>query len=218
MLSFALIVTLVSAAIILGTALYLRSSIRSSVGSERDNMIKKIREAEGKLKELLKYSDGYASKMQYETLTQMLEQIKTELELEKNAVQEIEKKLDKAQEDVEQKEGQQQELKTAREEDERRLQELMANFSSISDESRQLERKLADSLKELDRMLEELELTPDQRDVLDQLSRALSIAGGLLRDLITEHAALHERLEQLQQQHKDLEDEYTKLVEQQLGE
>ena len=215
MLLYALIV---SAACVAIGVFVLRRSIHSSGGSPRAKLVSQIRESEEEIKALLHYANAFASKGQFDTVVRMLEQLKADLQSEKHALQEIESKLTKAQNDVEGKEGQQQSLKTAREEDELRLEELMSTFSTVSDESRQLERRLADSLKELDRMLEELELTADQRDVLDELSKALSTAGGLLRDLITEHAALHERLEQLRQQHRDLEDEYTKLVEQQLGE
>lgn len=218
MLLYGLIVAICSAGIVVGGMLALRHTMASSAGSPRGKVLSRIQEAEGEIKALLHYSDAFVSKGQFEAVSRTLEQLTAELEAEKHALKEIESKLNKAQDNVENKEGQQQALKTAREEDEQRLEELMSTFSTISEESRQLERRLADSLKELDRMLEELELTADQRDVLDELSKALTAAGGLLRDLITEHAALYERLDQLRQQHRDLEDEYTKLVEQQLGE
>jgi hypothetical protein len=38
-----------------------------------------------------------------------------------------------------------------------------------------------------------------------------------LRDLIIDYQGLNERLDNLKGQHADLENEYTKLVEQQLG-
>ena len=54
--------------------------------------------------------------------------------------------------------------------------------------------------------------------IFEDLNRALSDGGALLRDLITEYQSVNERLDMLRIQHEDLEEEYTKLVEQQLGE
>lgn len=218
MIIFGLVTLILSAAVVLGGAWYIRHSMQSSVGSETETIAAEIRRLGDQAQEMLQRVDNYGSKAQFETVAKMLQQLQTEIMQEQKALQETEGKLNKAQIDVEAKEGHQQSLKTAREGEEESLEELLATFPEVSDESRQLERRLADSLKELDQMLEELELTADQRDVLDQLSRAMSSAGSLLRDLITEHAALHERLEMLKLQHHDLEDEYTKLVEQQLGE
>jgi predicted nuclease with TOPRIM domain len=67
-------------------------------------------------------------------------------------------------------------------------------------------------------MLSELQLTLDQRAVLEELNNALISAGSRLRELLTEYSSVNQRIQALQQQLKDLEDEYTKLVEQQLGE
>ena len=82
----------------------------------------------------------------------------------------------------------------------------------------QLEQQLANSMKNLDQLMNDVQLSETQRALLDDLSSALSGAGERMRDLLTEYNTVHERLELLQQQHRDLEDEYTRLVEQQLGE
>jgi predicted nuclease with TOPRIM domain len=73
-------------------------------------------------------------------------------------------------------------------------------------------------MKSLDAILSELNLTQDQRKHLSDLSETLTSAGGRLRELLTEYQTVKERLDMLTQQHADLEEEYTKLVEQQLGE
>ncbi|MCB0338546.1 MAG: hypothetical protein KDD53_03030, partial [Bdellovibrionales bacterium] len=75
----------------------------------------------------------------------------------------------------------------------------------------------AESLKELDAIMDELEMTQVQRDIMQSLSNALEASSARMRDLIFEYQQVNERLEQLKAQHLDLEDEYTKLVEQQLG-
>ncbi|RIL09567.1 MAG: hypothetical protein DCC75_06225 [Proteobacteria bacterium] len=73
-------------------------------------------------------------------------------------------------------------------------------------------------MKSLDTLTADLQLTPDQKGAFDDLSNGLTAASARLRDLLTEYNTLNERLVNLQQQHLDLEEEYTRLVEQQLGE
>ncbi|MCB0336767.1 MAG: hypothetical protein KDD62_10695, partial [Bdellovibrionales bacterium] len=142
----------------------------------------------------------------------------SDLEREKLSLKDIENKLDNSQKSVEQREIEQQDLKTSQETSEDKLQELMGSFASISEEATKLEAQLADALKALDNIQSTVEITPDQKATIDELTAALEEAGSLLRDLLMEYQALNERLEMLQTQHDDLEDEYTRLVEQQLGE
>jgi archaellum component FlaC len=66
-------------------------------------------------------------------------------------------------------------------------------------------------------MTSELQMTPDQQAVFSELSNALTSASAQLRDVIVDYQNAYERLESLRSQHKDLESEYSKLVEQQLG-
>ena len=94
----------------------------------------------------------------------------------------------------------------------------MEGYDSCASESVALEQRLAQSLKNLDSIIDQLQLTQAQKASLTDLSNAATSAGGRLRDLITEYETLNERLKTLTQQHQDLEEEYTKLVEQQLGE
>jgi predicted nucleic acid-binding Zn-ribbon protein len=66
-------------------------------------------------------------------------------------------------------------------------------------------------------MIVEMPMTADQKAVFQALSDTLSSASSRLRDLIIDYQGLNERLDNLKGQHADLENEYTKLVEQQLG-
>jgi len=218
MLIAGIVTALLSALIVAGTFFWMQRSISNAVGGKEDEIASKIDAIQEQLKQALQYVNSYASRGQYQTLGRMLEQAASELEGEKASLKEIESKLDSAQKSVEEKESLQQDLKSAKEEDEIRLQQVMETFSQLSQECISMEQKLASSLKELDRMRAEMDLTADQKTALDELSEALTNAGSLFRDLITEYGALNDRLKMLQQQHQDLEDEYTKLVEQQLGE
>jgi len=193
-----------------------RNTASSTV--EQDKLGKEIEKAGDELAELLKYVESYGSKGQYKTLSSKIKECSSALEKEKDGLKGLETKLSSAQEQVEGKEAAQQEIKTAKEEDEAKVEELLANYDDISSESLSLEQKLAESMKNLDQIMDEIELTQDQRGLFEQLAEALSAAGKNLRDLLTEYATINERLQLLQEQHLDLEDEYTKLVEQQLGE
>lgn len=130
---------------------------------------------------------------------------------------ELDGRLNETQKTVEGKEREQQEMKSAKEEDEKAVSDLMAKYDDYSTQAVALEHKLAESLKTLDAMIADTPMTPDQKAVFQELSQALSTASSRLRDLIVDYQGLNERLTNLKGQHADLESEYTKLVEQQLG-
>jgi len=153
-----------------------------------------------------------------DTLNNQLEQFRTEIVGEAQKLKAVETRLDTAQRNIEQREASQQEIKSAKDNEESLLDDLKSKYDEYSTEAISLEQSLAQSLKNLDKMMNEIELTPDQRTSLDGLSEAMTTSGGRLRDLLSEYQVVTDRLQMLQQQHIDLENEYTKLVEQQLGE
>ena len=218
MIVVAIITCALCAGVIYGTLVYLKKQAAVSVGAERQKMIQKIEKVSAELDAILKYSNSYISKSQYDNLLSRVESLKSDYENEKKNLQELEAKLDSSQNLVEEKEGQQQELKTAKEEDEIKLEELLGSYQDISDEAISLEQALAESMKNLDVIKNEVDMTAEQKEVVDQLEDALSAAGKNMRNLLMEYQTVKERLELLKEQHNDLEEEYTKLVEQQLGE
>ena len=215
---FALVSIAISAALVYFAFGFLKKQAFSSADSERLAIVEGVNQASKELEDLLQYTDSYASKGQLDKLISMLDEVKVDLERERTALKEVESKLDVAQKTVEEKEGHQQEIKASREEDENKLGELLGKYQDFSSESVALEQKLAQSLKNLDSMMDELELTASQKSILQELSNSMANGGSRLRDLLTEYETLNERLNTLTTQHNDLEEEYTKLVEQQLGE
>ena len=177
----------------------------------------KISQLTSEIELLLGYSEDYVARAQLDGVTGSQVTVKTDLQDAKKSLQEIEGKLEVAQKNVDQKEAQQQEIKSTTEEQQAKLDELSANFEGMNEQSVALERELATSMKELDRLMDEVEANDTQRDILQSLANALTAAGARLRDLIGEYQTVNGRLEGLKAQHLDLEDEYTKLVEQQLG-
>ena len=196
----------------------MKSRIGSAGGAEREGILNEFPVIEGQIATAIERSAQFMSPGQLATLTNQSEKAATDLQGEKENLKSIESKLDQCQKEVEGREAQQQELKAAKDEDEARLQELLAKFEEISTESIGLEQRLAASMKSLDALLSEVQLTQDQKTTLQELSANMTGAGERLRELIMEYTSVKERLELLKQQHADLEEEYTRLVEQQLGE
>lgn len=218
MLTISIVAIIVGVVISAGTFILLKKKMSAGSGANRQKLTDDYQKTDKDLIKLSQFIDSYASKTQFTTLVNLIDDLKSQLEQEKTALTETESKLETSQKTVEEQETIQQDLKSAKEEDEKKLEELLANCSKVSEEAVDLEQNLAEALKSLDNMLEQLDLTADQKAVMEEFSKALASAGGILRDLITEHNSLIERLNSLQEQHEDLEDEYTRLVEQQLGE
>lgn len=212
-----LILTVIALALIFGGMFFFRKQLSGSLGAEKDSLTKSVSEVTSELDSLAKYSDAYVSKLQLESVVSRTIASDTELASARTLLKEIEGKLDSAQKNVDEKEAKQQEIKNVKEGEEAKLKELALNFESMSQEAVDLEKQLAASLKELDALMTELELNQVQKEAMQVLSQALLGAGSRLRDLIMEYQTVNERVEGLKQQHLDLEEEYTKLVEQQLG-
>lgn len=214
----AVIVIIASLAGLGGLFVFLSRSSGAATKAIADESLKKISEADQQIAELMKSKDAYIGANQFDFIRKQAGEILASLDGERSRLKEIEQKLDGAQKLVETKEAQQQEIKSAKEEDLVKLQELLVNYEDISRESMELEQKLASSLKNLDSILTEVEMTQSQREMFLALQSTVEEAGARLRDLLMEYQTVNERLNMLRQQHTDLEEEYTRLVEQQLGE
>ena len=217
-LVFAIVIGILTSGLSVAGAVFLKKQLASSAGTETEAIQLEINEVTKKLEELAGFAKGYASKKQLDNVEAQLQTERNNLSREKEKLKEVEAKLEGAQKSVETKEGQQQETKSAKEEDEQKLRELMAAYADISSESMALEKKLAASLKNLEVIITEVKMTDNQKAVLNDMLTALTDGSSRLRELLTEYQIVNERLNMLTGQHSELEEEYTKLVEQQLGE
>jgi chromosome segregation ATPase len=213
-----IVMALLSCGAIIGSyiAFFRRGNSRTQLAL--NELLGQITLADNQIAELLKSKDSFIGPGQFDSIAKQLGEIQATLEAERASLKQIEERLDSAQKLVEKKEAEQQEIKNAKEEDLIKLEELLVNYGDVSRESHELEQRLASSLKSLDKILSEVELSQSQREMLISLQQAVELAGSRLRDLLTEYETVHERLTMLKQQHADLEEEYTRLVEQQLGE
>lgn len=214
----AAILSVINAALIFGGLFLLKKKVLGSATAETSQIQSEIDQISLKLEELVTFAPGYSSPKQLSTVEQQLGTESNELENEKIRLKEVESKLDVAQKNVEAKEGQQQDLKTSKEEDENKLRELMGSYQTISDESIALEKRLAASMKSLEAIISEVSVSDEHKAILNDLLETLTETSSRLRELLTEFQMVNERLTMLNQQFGDLEEEYTKLVEQQLGE
>lgn len=215
----ALILGLIVTIALLGAGfVYIKKNAGSGGDQQKEELIKTIKAVDDQLENLAKQSANKASRAQLSSVEQLLSKVQSDLESERANLKVIEEKLAVAQKNVEAKEFQQQELKAAKEDDESKLTEVMEAYADLSRESIELENRVAQSMKNLDKLMSEVNVNDEQKAALENLSETLTSAGSLLRELITEYQTLNERLKLLKSQHSDLEEEYTRLVEQQLGE
>jgi chromosome segregation ATPase len=189
-------------------------------GGDSDEEVAQLREEsrilETRIIDLLTGEEELVSKEQLVSLQRRANEYRAAVESQRKARLELEQKLTTAHADVITRESAHQEMKASKQDDEVTLQSVMANYSDISNESVSLERRLAESLKTIDKMSTEIAMTEDQRAVFEALSTALTNASAQLRDVIVAHQNVYERLEALRSQYTDLEAEYIKLVELQL--
>jgi chromosome segregation ATPase len=189
-------------------------------GGESNEEVAALREEarllETKIIDLLAAEEDLISNEQLAAIQRKAEDYRATVESQRKARVEIEQKLTSAHADVIAREAAHQEMKAEKRDDEVALQSVMSNYSDISTESVSLERRLAESLKTIDKMSAEISMTEDQRAVFEALSTALTNASAQLRDVIVAHQNVYERLEALRSQYTDLEAEYIKLVELQL--
>jgi chromosome segregation ATPase len=189
-------------------------------GGESNEEVAALREEarllETKIIDLLAAEEDLISNEQLAAIQRKAEDYRATVESQRKARVEIEQKLTSAHADVIAREAAHQEMKAEKRDDEVALQSVMSNYSDISTESVSLERRLAESLKSIDKMSAEISMTEDQRAVFEALSTALTNASAQLRDVIVAHQNVYERLEALRSQYTDLEAEYIKLVELQL--
>lgn len=189
-------------------------------GEDSNESISLLREEarvlENKIVEALAGDSLMASKAQLVALSRKTKEFQAALESQRQLRVELEEKLKTIHNDVIVRETTQQQIRSAKQEDEVALQSVVSNYHDISSESVSLERRLAESLKTIDKMTSEVALTEDQKAVFEALSNALTNGSAQLRDVIVAHQNVYERLEALRAQYTDLEAEYIKLVELQL--
>lgn len=197
--------------------IYRQSKGGGSETVDMSDLDSKISALDGELESLSINSNDFASKGQVDFIDNQIADIKAAIEAERSLVVEIEDGLKRVQGEVEQKESHQQAMKSSNDDDDTRVQRIIADYQPLTEEAISLEQSLAQSLKDLDSIRSAHKLNPEQNSILQLLSDSFEAAGGRIRDLLTEYETIHRRVSSLQTQKEELEEEYTRLVERQLG-
>jgi chromosome segregation ATPase len=172
---------------------------------------------EAKLVETLSNVDNFASKAQIAFIKTQSEAFQQAIREQQSTLSALVERVDKARVDVQARENELQELRAMSEEDQVAIIQSLASHNDSSAESLSLEQKLAESLRTVDAMASEIQMTTDQQAVFSGLSNALTQASAQLRDVIIDYQCANERLTNLHSRFTDLENEYSKLVEEQLA-
>jgi uncharacterized protein YoxC len=217
MIFFALLLSGICAAVAFVAFRVFMKQSSGSTSEERKTLEAEIEAVTTELAGLLENTDQVYSRGQLEQLTQQVCEKASFIEQENTRLLDLEKRLEELQTNVEGRESTHQEMKTSKEEDELLVEEFISNYPVMSDEAISLEQQIAQHMKHIDKGVEDLSASDDIRPLLLQVQETLQLAGALMRSELMEYQSTKERLDGLQGQHGDLEDEYTRLVEQQLG-
>jgi chromosome segregation ATPase len=166
---------------------------------------------------LQKKPEEFGSKQQLESVSAQLIEVHESIENERTELKNIENSLLASQNEVEERETKIHEIKGARQQEIKALEEVKQNFEKLSEQSTVLESNLQNSLVEIERLGSELELTQDQKDTLNEFSEIFQVALNDLTLLMAQADDSEERVKNLAQQYRNLEDEYTALVEKQFA-
>ena len=169
------------------TRLVFSKFLNGSDESEKNSLIDKTKESLKNLNGKFEKSDELISKLQLNTISIQYNETQSLLESQKAKLEEVEASLKVVKKKMEEKEILQQELKTSKEEDEKELQILISNYEKNSNESRELEKVLADQMKALDDYAKNQEYSAVLRDFFNALNETLEESSSNLRSVITEY-------------------------------
>ena len=213
----AVIIGILSGAAALAVAFFIKRKANYGIGQERKELKITLAGIDQDLQSLTKESEKLISRKQLEGIRKRRLALSQEMDTARNLAVELEGKMRAAQKSIKEREAAQSRLKAVEVGEENKIAEIITTYEALNGESIDLERKLAESMKQLDSLEGEAQLTEKQKEALTKLSEVLSSAGERMRELITEYDTINKRILELQQQYLDLEDEFKRLVEQQLS-
>jgi chromosome segregation ATPase len=208
---------LLSSAAIVGFLFFIKMKANAGLGQEKKDLKLTLAGLDQDLLSLTKESEQLISKQQLESIRQRRQELVEQMTEAKGLLKELDAKLKTSQQAVKHSESEQAKLKAVKVGDENKIAEIITTYESLNGLSIALEKKLAESMQQLDSLESEVQMTDKQRESLKKISSALSGAGERMRELITEYDTINKKLIELQQNYLDLEDEYKRLVEQQLS-
>src|SRR5262249_40268124 len=153
MFTSSLIAGAISVAIIVAGFFGIKMVLAGPLGKERDTQLKAIEEIDAKLNDITQYAESYGRTNLLTLINEKIGGLASTLEQEKGELKTLETKLESAQKGVEEKEAHQQATKSSTDENQTKLDQLLASYADLSSESTGLEQRLAASLKNLDALM-----------------------------------------------------------------
>jgi chromosome segregation ATPase len=157
----------------------------------------------------------FVSRAQYEFVMEGFTKITEAVKIERQSLHKIEEDLETIRAEVESREVKIQELKGAKEEEAKLLLQISQEFDLLNQEAENLQSSLKESFDAIKKMETDVELTKEQTQQVQEFQQVVSNAVDRLQELTVEGQEVERRLKVLSQQYSNLEEEYTKLVEQQ---
>jgi chromosome segregation ATPase len=157
----------------------------------------------------------FVSRAQYEFVMEGFTKITEAVKIERESLHKIEEDLETIRAEVESREVKIQELKGAKEEEAKLLLQISQEFDLLNQEAENLQSSLKESFDAIKKMETDVELTKEQTQQVQEFQQVVSNAVDRLQELTVEGQEVERRLKVLSQQYSNLEEEYTKLVEQQ---
>jgi chromosome segregation ATPase len=207
------------------TLVVVSNSLKAAVKSASDSMeVADVGELESLVKsvqeELINFKFNpvdFVSRAQYEYASESTERLTKAIEVARAELRHVELELEATQIEVEKREVKIQDLKGAREEEAKLLYHISQEFALLHQEGENLRASLDNSLEHIQKMEQELSLTKAQAEELAKLQGVVTGTMDRLKELTVEGQEVERRLKVLSQQYRSLEEEYTKLVEQQFS-
>lgn len=143
--------------------------------------------------------------------------LRNEMAAESKKLGDLDGQLSKLQTAVEAAEASHNELKKGKEDSESLADEIRARKDDLASEAKRLEGDLVQSRAQLDVLSEEVTLNQQQKSALNSVTSALENASKQLISLNEIYTVASTRFTNLETQYRELEKEFTKLVEKELS-
>lgn len=146
-----------------------------------------------------------------------IERFNQQLSEERGKLEKLDKQVESLQGTIEVEESSHNELKKGKEEAGELAEQLRMNKDQLEGEYTRLEAELSRSLTEVSALSSEIEMTSDQKIACDKVQAGLENARLQLSTLADIYTQASTRFTNLENQYQELEGEFTKLVEKELG-
>ncbi|MFN8389572.1 MAG: hypothetical protein U0136_04715 [Bdellovibrionota bacterium] len=143
--------------------------------------------------------------------------VRADLAVESKKLADLDAQLTKLQAAVETAEAAHNELKKGKEDSDKLADEVRSKKDQLAAETKAIEGELAQSRAKLDVLSEEVSLTKDQKIALNSVTSSIDASSKQLLALSEVYTVAATRFSNLENQYRELEKEFTKLVEKELS-